>query len=204
MPLQSSDFTTIAGTPTWTWSQVTFPWATTVKLTNNSNYASNIIYCQSDLTWVTNSGSEDIAWIILSSNATMPAYGIDTLYSAKITSRSASWWEYRLFIGTTSYNMYDNSPWITKGKSIKITYNIATNDIKFWYWNGSAWTQMGTTQTYNIKNGWSLYFHLFYDIIVNNIGLTTLDNIYFWSVASDYSTQYPPVSTTNSGFFSFL
>lgn len=45
---------------------------------------------------------------------------------------------------------------ITKGKHIKITYDTTTNDMKWWYWSGAAWTQMGVTQNANIDQGYGI------------------------------------------------
>ena len=48
--------------------------------------------------------------------------------------------------GTTVYNV---SSGVTTDKRIKVTYDNS-NDIKFWYWGGASWVQMGTTQNYNL------------------------------------------------------
>ncbi len=204
--LISSNFTTVTGTPTWTGTQVTFPWGTTVKIKENDTYNSNIIYCQANFTWTNNSVNEDIAGIGISSNSSLATAWYTTTYSAKITTREDTGWKYRLFAWAATYNSYWNSAtWITKGKDVKITYDTSNNNIKFWYWSGSAWTQMWTTQTYDIKNWWTLYFHVWYDIILSSLWLTTFDNIYFGSAAIDYTTQYPPSGvTTNSNFLMFL
>lgn len=191
-PFTSSNWTTVTGTPTWTGTQVTFPWASTVKIKENDTYNSNIVYCQTDLTWTTDSTSEDIAGMALTSNSSLLSAAYTTTYSAKITTRNDTGGKFRLFAWAGTYNSYgDSALSVTKNKSVKITFDTSNNNIKFWYWSWSAWTQMWTTQTYDIKNGWTLYFHLWYDIIVTSIWVTTFDNTYFGSVATDYSTHYP-------------
>lgn len=191
-PFTSSDFTTQAGSPTWSSNQVTFPWASTIKIKNINTNNSNIVFIQWYFTWVTNDPNEDLAWIILTNQSSLPSVWYQTTYSAKITSRSYNWWQYRLYWWAWTYNTYNNDTInINKWTDVKITYNTSNNQIKYWYWNWSAWTQMWTTQTINILNWWTLYFHLFYDVILINLWTTTFNNLYFGSVLSDYTTHYP-------------
>lgn len=190
-PFTTADFTTQAGSPTWTGTQVTFPWGTTCKIKNTNTYASQIVYIQSDFTWATSAANEDLAGIILTNQSTLASSAYSTTYAAKITSRNSAWWQYRLFGWAATYNTYGLEPSINKWTAVKITFDTSSNALKYWHWNWSAWAQMWTTQTINILNGWTLYFHLFYDQILDNLGTTTFDKLYFGSTATDYTTQYP-------------
>lgn len=108
---------------------------------------------------------------------------------ASITSRDNGG-KYRLVIVSGGSAVYDNRPGITKVKDVKITYDISSHNIKFWYWNGSTWTQMGTTQNYNL--GSTLYAVIGWDDWSSypNADLGKVDDVYFTDV--DFATQYPP------------
>jgi len=51
--------------------------------------------------------------------------------------------------GSLRYNFNSGIVALNQNLKVKITYDITTKDIKFWYWN-SGWTQMGTTQNRDI------------------------------------------------------
>lgn len=198
--LVSTDFTatTNGSTFTWTDSQLSMTRANTnfgaIAITNVGK-TTNYIIAQCNLDWTGAGGSEDIVGFGIGSN-TPSGYVYDTAYYAKITSRSDIGSEYRLWAGAATYNSYSNSTTgITKGKDVKIVYNTSNNEIKFYYWNGSTWVQMGTTQTYNIKNSGTVYLSLFYDNIQTTVSPAVFDKIYFDSYTADYTTQYPPTGT---------
>jgi hypothetical protein len=66
--------------------------------------------------------------------------------------------------GTSVYN-FESS--ISKGRLVKITYNFSNNEIKAFYDNNGTWTQLGTTQTFNL--GTTGYVYL------TSFDLTTFD-----------------------------
>lgn len=201
--LVSTDFTatTNGSTFTWTGGQLSMTRANTnfgaIAKSNNGETA-NYIIAQCNLTWSNDIATEDIVGFGIGS-ATPSGYVYDTAYYAKITSRSDAGGQYRLWAGEATYNSYSNSTTgITKAKDVKIVYNTANNEIKFYYWNGSAWTQMGTTQTYDIKNSGTVYLSLFYDNIQTTVSPAVFDKIYFDSYSADYSTQYPVTTSIKS------
>ena len=153
------------------------------KLQSVANVTSGVVCVQGNLTWTTDSANEPQAGIFM--------YVDDNNYAA-ITTRSAPGGKYRCVINTGGGGFeYSVEPDVVKGKDVKITYDIGATSIKFWYWNGSAWVQMGTTQTYNI--GSTVYY-----CISGVIGTTpaegvdplTVDDAYFFT--TDTSDHYPP------------
>lgn len=78
---------------------------------------------------------------------------------------------------------------ITNGKDIKIVYDVSSSLISFWYWSGAAWTQMGTTQNYDIGSSVKVGFSFFNNSSVNNALNGYYDNVFL--TTADFSTQYP-------------
>jgi len=152
-------------------------------LKSDISISSGVAVVQGYLTWTTDSGQEAIGGIYLY---------VDNDNYAGITSRdNEGGGHLRISIkkgGGLVYNVDTGLP--TKGKDVKIVYDMNANEISFWYWNGSSWAQMGTTQTQNLGSpvyyvitaGDNTYFNGANPIIV--------DNAYFSS--GDYSTRYPP------------
>lgn len=153
-----------------------------------STQNSQIIFAQAYVSWDTNSADEDIVWFILTSAST-PVHGNWYTYWAWITSRS-NWWQYNIKT-RNSGAVYNLDSTVTKWKEVKITYNTADNNIKFWYWDTSVWTQIWTTQTLDIKNWWNIKLIVYYDYISQTVGTWHIDNLYFGRISADYSTQYP-------------
>ena len=94
-------------------------------------------------------------WIDWWTNEAICSIGlyIDNNNYAMFQSRTATWDWLRLVIvqwWVTRYNQEINT-FNQYSMVKKITYDITTKDIKFWYsdWS-SAWTQMGTTQNWNL------------------------------------------------------
>jgi hypothetical protein len=213
MPLGSSDFTTVAatgGTATWTTS-------TNLRLTQNStqfqfSYGlcnntknSGIIIAQAKISWSNNGGgNEDIGGMKLTNVGSLPGTNIhSTATNASISSRNTGG-NYRPACGSSSWNSYDPGSLITQGKDCKIVYNTSNNNIGFYYWGGSSWTQIGTTQTYNILGSGPLKLIFYYSYLTTTIGNLDFDNIYFDTYAADYSTQYPASAALKSGMFNFF
>jgi hypothetical protein len=200
--LTSSDFTgaTSAGsTITWTGTQVSISRPSTQNNAShtdtNTTYNSGIIIGQAKFSFAAGGGSADMASIMLTSSSVPLFQAYATTYAAKISSRNNTSQKYRLSAGAATWNSYDLDTSTTNGVDVKITYDTSNNNIKFWAWNGSSWTQMDTTQTYDIKNGGNVKLslqntNLFVDIA------PVWDNIYFGTFASDYSTQFPPATTS--------
>lgn len=70
----------------------------------------------------------------------------------------------------------------------KITYET-NNDIKFWYWNTNQWTQMGTTQNFDL--GANLFVEL---NSASDVGDAVNDQLSFDEVRvtdTDYTTELP-------------
>ena len=165
------------------------------KLQSVATITSGVACAQGNLTWTTNSTNEPQAGIFL--------YVDDNNYAA-ITTRSTPGGQYRCVINTGGGGFeYSVEPGIVKGKDVKITYDIGATSIKFWYWDGSAWVQMGTTQTYNI--GSTVYY-----CISGVIGTTpsegvdplTVDDAYFFETdTSDHYPPEPPITLNTTNFF---
>lgn len=104
--------------------------------------------------------------------------------------------DYRLKIKQGGVNVYDTklgtgsgvSTGITPEKNVKITYNLSTNEIKFWYWNGS-WTQMGVTKYYDF--GGAIHVEIDYtsSVATVNADLIVFDDVYL--TQGDYSSSTP-------------
>lgn len=195
--LTSADFTTSngdGGTVTWTWTQVVITDPNTSKSVFtkcNNTYNSNIIYAQANMTWTANAAAGNLWGIYISSTNFVTSSQLHTQnYHALAGSRGTASANIRLRINTTS-NVYNlDNAWQNVPQDVKITYNTSTNDIKYWYWNGSAWSQLWTTQTYDILQGSTIKLYLT-NVDVWDTNTYTYNNIYFWSAASDYSTHYP-------------
>lgn len=81
---------------------------------------------------------------------------------------------------TTSINFHNTA--------FKITYS-ATHDIKFYYWDGSAWVQMGTTQNFDL--GGSLKVSFGANCSGSDTGTPTLEFDTLYLTNTDYSTVVP-------------
>jgi hypothetical protein len=117
---------------------------------------------------------------------------VDDSNWAAITCRSGSGDaldDFRLQITDGGSVVYDNyATAVSSPDDVKITYNIATGAIAFYYWT-TEWVQLGTTQTFDI--GSTVYACLTCRDLATwsgtNIG--EYDNLFF--TQTDYSTQYP-------------
>jgi len=138
-----------------------------------------IITAQCNLTWTTDGSSEAGGGIHL--------YKDDNNYAA-IRSRSGGG-DYGLRIYSGGEFVYSVDSEITKGKDIKIEYDVSATTIKFFYWNVNTWTQMGTTQTYDLGTPLFLGFTSGDGIAYNGADPVIIDNAYL--VKGSYATQYP-------------
>lgn len=102
----------------------------------------DLIAVQSNLTWTTDGNNEPQGGLIL--------YKDDNNY-AIVGGRSLAGGEFRITIVSGGVSSYDDDTLsVTKNKNVKIQYDFDTTELSFFYWNGSAWTQLGTTQTVNL------------------------------------------------------
>lgn len=153
-------------------------------LVSKTKVTSGVAVAQCNLTWTTDGNSESWGGMFLYKDANNYAF---------ISSRSDAGGQYRLRIVTGGTERYAvTSGLTTKGKDVKIWTD--GTDIKFYYWGGSSWTQMGTTQTYSL--GYDLYikFSAQDASTFNGANPITIDNAYL--SGEDYTTQYPAATTT--------
>ncbi len=159
---------------------------------STKSLASGIVVAQSNLTWTTSSDSEAFGGLCL--------YVDDSNYASIVSRSSAvSGGNYRLRVvtsGSVSYNNDDSG--ISKGKDVKIVYDVANTTIKFYYWDGSAWVQMGTTQTFSLGTPLIIALASQDDPGFNGANPITFDNLFL--TKGDYSTQYPTADDGDSFF----
>lgn len=163
-------------------------WANT--LDSVSNVSSGVAVVQSNMDWGLQSNNPNLNGIGLwknSSNWIMLFTG------------GASNNEFRLIEYVGGSTLYDLNTGITNGNDVKIWTDGST--IKAYYWNGSAWVQMGITKTgslgYNLQARIVLYND---NNAYNSANTATFDNLYFSN--EDYSTHYPASSApANTNFF---
>lgn len=153
--------------------------------------SSGIVCIQGYLTWITDSANEALGGIYLAK---------DSSNFARITSRSTGG-KLRIDVITGGVSRYSLETTIDKGKDVKIEYDVSATTVKFFYWNGTAWVQMGTTQTFNL--GTPLYYYI---TAGDNSGFTgantiIIDNAYL--VRGSYSIN-PPINVYDSGFLALL
>ena len=138
------------------------------------------ITVQSNITWTTNSTGEGVGGLYLYFDDDNWAY---------IGSRTSAGGNYRLRIYKDGSQVYSNHSAITKNKSVKIEYDSNNNEVSFYYWNTSVWTQIDSTQTYNL--GTTAYMVLSAQGHSAWTGADPIncDNAYF--VKGTYSTSTP-------------
>lgn len=177
-----------------TWRlKYTRPWSgTNCNLFSVSTRNTWIVFIQCNMDFVNASWTNgDLFWMFITSSSTLTtATNNPPNYSAYIHSRTDTLWKVRVNLFTTSTQYWFDTA-IADPQDFKITYNISNNQTKYWYWSGSAWTQMWTTQTVNILNWWSLYGAIIGANHIDNVYPAYVDNLYFWTIATDYTTQYP-------------
>jgi lysophospholipase L1-like esterase len=145
-------------------------------LKSSLSIASGVAVLQGYLTWTTNSAAEARGGIYL--------YKSDAI-NAKIVS---GWdtGQFRLMINSPGGN-YDVGSGIQKGKDVKIWTD--GSNIKFYYWNGSSWVQMGTTQSLNIGYPAKAVITCFDHTVFTGANPVNIDNLYLSN--KDYITHYP-------------
>lgn len=150
------------------------------KLQSVSTVTTWFVAAQCNMTWTTDSTNE-AQWMLM-------LYKDNSNYIS-ISPRTSGGWVYRLDIVIWWTWVYALETAVTKWKDIKITYNYATNEIKFWYWN-TSWVQMWTTQTFDID--WTFYSLFTTEDTASYTGANpvTIDNFYMVSGA-DYTTNVP-------------
>lgn len=205
--LVQSDFTESAAsgsTITWTGGKIAISrpssqYASSYAYTNTT-YNSGIIIGQAYMYFGAGGGIDDFCHMMLTSSALTSTYANAVPYAAKCGSRTSTSSKFRLDAGAATWNSYELESSVTCGVDVKITYDTSNNNIKYWYWGGSAWTQFGTTQTYDIKNGGNVKFAVQNTNVFTDVAPYWQD-MYFGTYAADYSTHYPVTAAANSGFF---
>jgi hypothetical protein len=197
--LGAADFTATNNGSTITWLTATHVQVTrsssSTWLKGNVGKTSGVMVFQSLLNWNGSANNEDVVGLKLSS-ATLSAPVYSPAPSASITSRESSGGEFRVSCGFASWNAaQDLDSNIAKNQDVKIVYDPSVNSVKQYYWNGSSWVQMGSTQTVDILNGGTVYPSLIYaNTAGTDNGPLDCDNIY-WTTG-DYSTHYPAAATS--------
>jgi hypothetical protein len=85
--------------------------------------------------------------------------------------------------------VYSNPTVIKKDNIFKVTYDIETGDIEFFYWNGSSWTQMGTTQNYDLGSTVKFAITAADNTTYTGGDQINVDNAFL--TKGDYDTQTP-------------
>lgn len=91
--------------------------------------------------------------------------------------------------GSRVYNLTGIIPTSNK---FKIDCNIATNDVRFWNWNGAIWVQLGTTQNVDLLKGIDELIGAF--SVNDSPSATAIDYAYVKNVYltdTDYVTENP-------------
>lgn len=157
------------------------------KLQSDNSLSSGVITVQCNLNWGNTGADETQGGLYIYKDNNNYAY---------ITARGTGGNQYRIGLTTGGTNRYNNSATgITPGKDVKIEYTFTGQVLKFYYWSGSAWTQMGATQ-----NTHSLGTPL-YAVLSSVVSSTSTDGdpkIYdnFYLVNDSYSTRYPDLTSS--------
>ncbi len=147
----------------------------TNQLKSVNSVTSGVATLQTRMTWTDPGGSEAVQEFYL---------WVDNTHYARILTRSSGG-TYRLITSAG----YDFETDIAIPQDVKITYDITSHDIKFWYWSGSAWTQMGTTQNSNIGSTVFAIYTVSDSASFSNADQGQYDDFYMSN--ADYSTHYP-------------
>jgi hypothetical protein len=153
-------------------------------LKSKKTIASGVAVAQGHLTWITDGASVSIGGIYLFKDANN---------WASITSRATTAGDkYRLRIYTSGISRYDlnTAAIITKNKYVKIWTDGTI--IKFYYWSGSVWTQMGTSQTFGL--GYPLCYAI---SVVDNVAFTGGNPVIVRNAilsSFEYTKLYSPIA----------
>lgn len=121
---------------------------------------------------------------------------VDSNNYAAVTSRATTGEVALLIVDGGSTVYFNQATGVARAQNYKITYDITTHDIKFYYWNGSAWTQAGTTQNADLGSPVFCALSSEDNTAYANADIVILDNVYL--VLGDYSTQFPTSTSTSS------
>lgn len=150
------------------------------NLTSVSTSSAAILVAQMNLDW-TDPGSNEASVAMTLKR--------DSNNSCAIGCRSSGG-TYRLLITIGGVNVYSLETSIAKVKDVKIVDDGST--IKFFYWSGTAWTQMGTTYNGTIGRSNNVVVLSNYDASgFVNCDIAYIDNFFFSD--ADYQTQYPAI-----------
>lgn len=147
------------------------------RLVSSSSVASGVAVAQANITWTTDGNGEAVGGLFLWKDNDNYAY---------IGSRSTGG-TFKLEIWSAGTRVYNLESSTAKNKDVKIWTDGTT--IKFYYWGGASWTQLGTTQTYSLGYGLKYVLSCQDYNGANGANPVTIDNAYFCD--ADYSTQTP-------------
>lgn len=165
------------------------------RLQSVASLSSGIVCVQAYLDWSDEGAGESRGGIFL-------AKDIDNW--AAITSRNGNAGYVRLTIyqaGASVYNLSNTTT--TNAKDFKIEYDVSATTVKFYYWDGDSWEQLGTTQTFDLGTPLYLVFTSQDGTWAANADIIYIDNAYLVSGAytknpPDVSIQWQPKSNIPS------
>lgn len=134
-------------------------------------------------------GSNDSDWYIGLNKSTNPLTFTDMIgFTNSGTAGRVAWINYRTGQTTVASSAVLS---IATTKTIKLI--ITATELKCYYWNGSAWTQLGTTiaptSGFSSEIGATYYSSIGCGDSITNPNTVTVDN--FRVLDTDFSTQYP-------------
>lgn len=95
---------------------------------------------------------------------------------------------FKLIVKAANVTEYNFTTAINSNSRLKITYDNS-NDIKFWYWSGASWTQMGTTQNFNLGTSGQISLSAGSNLSDSLNDVYSFDEVRVTS--ADYATELP-------------
>jgi len=142
------------------------------KLVSNVSISSGIVSLQANITWTTDSTNEAQTGVYVYADNSNFAYLGARSQGGKMRIRVTQG-------GTSKYSLESTVP---KDNTYKITYDISTYNIKFWYLDNGTWTQIGVTQEYNLGASFNALMTVTDSITFNGADPTTFDNLIMHNV----------------------
>jgi hypothetical protein len=151
----------------------------TDQLKSTVSISSGIAVLENYLTWVTDSTEEAWGGAFL---------WFDNNNYAVIMSRTSSGGNLRLKIVAGGSTYYDVDTTISKGKKVKIEYDFSATTVKFFYFDGSSWVQMGTTQTVNLGTNAYVVLSAYDRTVFTGANPIIIDDLIFRKIISPEPT----------------
>lgn len=150
------------------------------KLVSDISITSGVAVAQADLTWTDPGANEAQGGVFLY---------VDDNNWCGVTSRSTPGSKYTIATRFGGADDWDQTGYASLPGTIKITYDLSSKDIKFYYWNTNTWTQMGSTQNHDIGTTVKMALSSDDNTSYLRADLIQIDNAYF--VKGDYTTNPP-------------